>query len=272
MLYLVGLGLNESDIGLLLTRTLLGDTLVSLYLTTQADRIGRRRMLIAGAALMVAAGLAFASTRQLWLLVIAGTIGVISPSGQEVGPFLPIEQAALSQVTPIACEPMCLPGTRCWLIRIGARCAGGRLLDRRLQTSRAPVDSYRAVVVLYACIGGLLCLIFRAPPRPSKPQARAHPRRRRLFARLFRHPPIPSHRPQALGVVCPRFVWRRIRRPELCRVLVLSAVRCRSQDVGALFFAANIFAGLSALVHRASRIASACSTRWSSRTCRPTCC
>src|SRR5437868_11467170 len=100
VLYLVGLGLTESDTGLLLTSTLLGDTLVSLYLTTQADRIGRRRMLIIGAGLMAAAGIAFASTSRMWLLVVAGTIGVISPSGQEVGPFLPIEQAALSQVVP----------------------------------------------------------------------------------------------------------------------------------------------------------------------------
>src|SRR4051812_14704175 len=100
VLYLVGLGLSESDTGLLLTATLLGDTLVSLCLTTQADRIGRRRMLMGGALLMAAAGLAFAFTQRMWLLVAAGTIGVISPSGQEVGPFLSIEQAALSQVVP----------------------------------------------------------------------------------------------------------------------------------------------------------------------------
>src|SRR6266567_5952443 len=79
--YLVGLGLSASQTGLLLTLTLVGDTLVSLYLTTRADRIGRRRMLILGAALMAAAGLVFASTSRLWLLILAGTIGVISPSG-----------------------------------------------------------------------------------------------------------------------------------------------------------------------------------------------
>jgi len=47
VLYLVALGLTASQVGLLLTATLLGDTLISLGLTTQADRIGRRRMLIA---------------------------------------------------------------------------------------------------------------------------------------------------------------------------------------------------------------------------------
>src|SRR4051812_43071199 len=96
--YLVGLGLTESQTGLLLTSTLVGDTLVSLYLTTRADRIGRRRMLVAGAALMAGAGLASASTSTVWVLIVGGTIGVISRRGNEVGPFLPIEQAALSHV------------------------------------------------------------------------------------------------------------------------------------------------------------------------------
>src|SRR5947209_15699828 len=93
--YLTSLGLSPSQTGLLLTLTLAGDTVVSLYLTTRADRIGRRRMLIIGAALMAAAGLMFASTRSFVWLILAGTIGVISPSGNEVGPFLSIEQAAL---------------------------------------------------------------------------------------------------------------------------------------------------------------------------------
>ena len=97
--YLVGHRASASpQIGILLTATLVGDTLVSLFLTTRADRIGRRRMLIVGAALMAGAGLAFAFTTSLSLLVVAGTIGVISPSGGEVGPFLSIEQAALSHV------------------------------------------------------------------------------------------------------------------------------------------------------------------------------
>ena len=95
VLYLNSVGLTESQTGMLLTLTLIGDMLVSLWLTTRADRIGRRRVLRIGALLMTTAGLIFASTGNLLLLVLAGTIGVISPSGNEVGPFLPVEQAAL---------------------------------------------------------------------------------------------------------------------------------------------------------------------------------
>src|SRR5216683_5205172 len=75
--YLIGIGLSEPQTGTLLTLTLVGDTVVSLYLTTRADRIGRRRTLVVGAALMAAAGLVFASSHTLWILVLAGTIGVI---------------------------------------------------------------------------------------------------------------------------------------------------------------------------------------------------
>src|SRR4030081_2408964 len=65
--YLISLGLSESQTGLLLTLTLAGDTIVSLYLTTRADRIGRRRILIMGAILMAAAGLVFAFTHNFLL-------------------------------------------------------------------------------------------------------------------------------------------------------------------------------------------------------------
>jgi MFS family permease len=55
-------------------------------------------MLVLGACLMVLAGVLFAATRSFWLLLLAATVGVISPSGNEVGPFLAVEQAALTQV------------------------------------------------------------------------------------------------------------------------------------------------------------------------------
>src|SRR5215467_3929629 len=76
--YLTGIGLSEFQIGLLLTLTLAGDTAVSLALTTQADRIGRRRMLVVGAILMAGAGLAFAFTKNFLLLVLAALSEVIT--------------------------------------------------------------------------------------------------------------------------------------------------------------------------------------------------
>src|SRR4051794_30018241 len=72
VIYLRGLGLTDRQTGTLLTLTLVGDTAVSLRLTTQADVFGRRRTLIIGSVLMVFAGLVFAFTRNFLVLVVAG--------------------------------------------------------------------------------------------------------------------------------------------------------------------------------------------------------
>ena len=58
-LYLAALGLTEQQIGLVLTLTLIGDAVLSLWIAMVADRLGRRRMLMLGAGLMVFAGLVF---------------------------------------------------------------------------------------------------------------------------------------------------------------------------------------------------------------------
>src|SRR5690349_6789230 len=81
VLYLVLLGLRETQVGLLLTLTLLGDTLISLWITVNADRLGRKSMLLVGAGLMLLAGIVFALTNDFVILLITATIGVISPSG-----------------------------------------------------------------------------------------------------------------------------------------------------------------------------------------------
>src|SRR6266508_440275 len=97
-LYLAEAGLTEAQIGLLFTLTLVGDAAITLWLTTSADRLGRKRTLILGALLMIGAGIVFVLTRNVILLIIAAIIGVISPSGNEIGPFLSVEQAGLTQL------------------------------------------------------------------------------------------------------------------------------------------------------------------------------
>jgi len=160
--YLVSLGLTEADVGLLLTLTLAGDIGISLILTTRADRMGRRRTLIVGAILMAGAGVAFASTHNLLFLIIVGTIGVISPSGHEVGPFLSIEQAALSHLVSSRNRTevfawYTLAGSIA--TALGALC-GGALSGLAQKATFSASDSYRAVVLLYAALGVVLAVLF----------------------------------------------------------------------------------------------------------------
>ena len=68
---------------------------------------------IIGAGLMIFAGVVFALTSNITLLILTAIIGTISPSGNEVGPFLAIEQAALPQTTTDNSVPKYLLGTVC---------------------------------------------------------------------------------------------------------------------------------------------------------------
>ena len=182
VLYLAAAGLEPLAVGAVLTLTLVGDTVVSLWLTTHADRLGRRRVLIISSLLVVVAGVVFAATDWLPLLILAGVIGVISPTGNEVGPFLAVEQAALSEV---------VPGRRrtaifAWYNLAGyvatatGRSAAG-LLGQCSSTAGWPeLDAYRAVVVAYAGIGlAMAAVASRLGPGIEVPRS---PRPRRMTA------------------------------------------------------------------------------------------
>lgn len=155
VLYLVEIGLNEWEIGLLLSLALAGDTAISLWLTTTADRLGRRRTLIVGALLMLAAGIVFVSTGNLIWLVLAATIGVISPSGNEIGPFLSVEQAALSHIVSDDRRT----GVFAWYNLVGSfstalgALAGGLITEWSQQSGLAGAAAFRPVLLIYSSIG-----------------------------------------------------------------------------------------------------------------------
>ena len=256
VLYLAELGLKETEIGLLLTLILIGDTLISLWITTNADRIGRRRMLIVGAILMIFAGVFFALTRNFILLLIAATIGVISPSGYEVGPFLSIEQATLSQIVSDDKRTQVFAWYNLFgsfTTAIGSLC-GGTLVQLLEQTGVSPLGSYRMVVIGYAAMGLVLAFLFsrlssaveaprvRAPvssPSDTKRLLGLHKSRRVVFklSALF-----------SLDAFAGGFVLQSI-------LAYWFYVRFNVQPalLGSIFFGANVLAGLSALA--AARVA-----------------
>jgi len=161
-LYLIQLGLSEPQVGLLFTLTLVGDAGITLWLTTSADRFGRRRTLWVGALLMVGAGAAFILTREPLLLMIAAVIGVISPSGNEIGPFLSVEQAALTQLVPDKQRTQIFA----WYNLAGSfatatgALAGGWLAQLLQNGGMTVIDSYRAVLAGYAGGGVVLLILF----------------------------------------------------------------------------------------------------------------
>ncbi len=245
-LYLHQVGLSEGRIGMLFTLTLLGDAGISLWITTTADRIGRKRMLLLGAGLMVMAGVVFSLTRDPALLIIAGIIGVISPSGNEIGPFLSLEQAALSQL--LSSEKR----TRsfAWYNLAGSLAsalgalAAGLVAKVLMDTGHSEAASYRAIIYGYAGIGCALMTIFlflspaveaAAPAAGAEARVLGLHKSRGVVMKLSGLFSLDAF---AGGFVIQSMVayWFHIKYNVDAALL------------GSIFFGANIFAGLSGLL------------------------
>lgn len=253
-LYLSATGLSASGIGAILSATLAGDILVSLWVTMVADRVGRRNMLLFSAALMILAGLVFLLTTNPVLVTLAAIIGIVSPSGGEIGPFLSIEQATLSQLVPDSRRTRIFG----WYNLAGsfATAAGalaGGWMAQWLQTiGWSGLEAYRVIMGGYAGCGLALMLFFIFLSRHAEviPVAEAiggaikrtmglH----RSIAVVFRLSSLFALDAFAGGFVVQSMIawWLHIR------------YGTDEGMLGTLFFGANLLAGVSALL--ATRLA-----------------
>jgi MFS family permease len=251
VLYLAKLGLNEGLIGLLLSLALIGDAVISLWMTTNADRFGRRRILIVGAGLMLFAAVLFALTDNVVLLLFAAIVGVISPSGYEVGPFLAVEQAALAQIIPDERHTSVFA----WYNLVGSFSTatgvlGGGIFSQSLQqVGISPVNSYRAVVIGYGAIGLLLAALFtRLSPLVETAISDSLPAGYRLGMHRSRGVVLKLSALFGLDAFAGGFVVQSL-------VAYWFHVRfgVEPATLGGIFFGANILAGISALA--AARVA-----------------
>lgn len=161
-LYLLETGLTTVQTGLIFAFTLAGDASITLLLTTHADRFGRKRTLLLGALLMLGAGIVFLLTQNILLLIAAAIIGVISPSGNEIGPFLSVEQAGLSQLVSNKKRTQVFA----WYNLVGSFATGagagiGGVLAHTLQSGgMSALESYRVVLAGYSVGGFVLFILF----------------------------------------------------------------------------------------------------------------
>ncbi|HYL57924.1 MAG TPA: MFS transporter [Candidatus Acidoferrales bacterium] len=102
--YLTAIGFSPVRVGAIVFGTLLGSAALTLWVGLATDRLGRRRVLLAACALMLATGTGFAHLTSFWPLFVVAVIGTLNPSARDVSLFLPIEQAAVAE----AAEPTAL--------------------------------------------------------------------------------------------------------------------------------------------------------------------
>ncbi|KAF2109624.1 major facilitator superfamily MFS1 [Lophiotrema nucula] len=154
--FLSSLGISDEHVGVFMTFTMLGDAVISFILTLVTDQLGRRKILAAGAILMATSGVVFSVSSTYWILVLVSVVGVISPSGNEIGPFRAIEESILSQLT----EKDDRSDIFVWYTMCGtAGAAIGTITSgwivQVLQSSATwnEINAYRIIFVLYAALG-----------------------------------------------------------------------------------------------------------------------
>jgi MFS family permease len=246
-LYLVQLGLKEGWIGLLFSLTLFGDAVISLLLTTSADQIGRRRTLIIGACLMAGAGIVFLVTHNPFFLILAAIIGVISPSGNEIGPFLSVEQASLAQLVPDESRTNVfawynLSGS--FATALGAL-SGGWLAQVLQKSGATPLAAYRSVLLGYA-IGGILLgflFLFLSPAIEVKNRVKETSLKRTLGLHRSRNVVMRLSALFALDAFAGGLIVQ-----SMIAYWFYLRFKVDTGVLGSIFFGANLLAGISALL------------------------
>ncbi len=244
-LYLAEAGFTGGQIGLLFTFTLAGDAFITLWLTTSADRFGRKRTLILGALLMAGAGVAFILTRNIFLLIFAAVVGVISPSGNEIGPFLSVEQAGLTQIITANKRTQYFA----WYALVGSfataagALAGGWLAQILQNNGWTALESYRVILIGYAFGGFLLLLLFLSLSNSIEAEAIQDTTKRVLGLHRSRN---------VVFKLSSLFAMDAFAGGLLVQSLMAYWFHIRfgvdSGILGSIFFGANILAGISALL------------------------
>ena len=177
--YLLVLGFDAFEVGVLTAATLLGSASLTLFAGLITARFGHRRPLLAAAGLMVATGLGFAGLQAFWPLLLIAFVGTINPSTGDVSVFLPLEQSLLAQSVSdkdrtalfvrysLAGSLMGAAGT---LLAALPDIVGG-------WSGATPLQIIQGMFLLYAVIGLASAMIYRRveerPPVPG--DARSEP-------------------------------------------------------------------------------------------------
>jgi MFS family permease len=215
--YLLALGFSPLEVGVVATVSLLGSALLTIGVGFLGARHDHRQLLLAGASLMIATGVAFAVVHEYALLLIVAFAGTINPSAGSVSVFVPLEHAALAREITDANRTNMF--ARYSLV--GALAGAVGALASATPDLVAPLGLDQRTAInpdvrpLCASRRDRRSLLFAHPAAPS-----GAGRRRDVRAR-----PLAHRRLQAGRAVQSRCLRRRLRRPVAAGPVAVRAVR-----------------------------------------------
>ena len=190
--YMTALGYDAIAVGLVATASLLGTAALTLAIGVIAPHHDLRALLIFGAGLMIATGLAFPNVEHFTLIALVGFIGTVNPSGGDLGVAVPLEHAVLARTA--SDDKRTQVFARYSLI--GALCAAAGSLaaslpDFLVAAGSTRLGAFRLMFYAYAALGIVCALLYRRLPHARAeeraPQAPLGPSRGTVYklAALF---------------------------------------------------------------------------------------
>ena len=175
--YLSAIGFSTGEIGIIVSASLLGTALLTLAIGFVAPRHDLRSLLLGGAALMAATGVAFPNVTLFGPIAIVAFIGTINPSTGDLGVLVPLEHAMLARGA--SDEDRTHVFARYSLIGALSMAAGSlaaALPDAMALAGIGTLDAFRIMFYVYAVLGvGAFALYRRLPhaqgdaPRAATP-------------------------------------------------------------------------------------------------------
>jgi MFS family permease len=185
------LGYDSAAIGFVATASLLGTAALTLTVGWIAPRRDLRSLLLFGAGLMAATGIAFPNVEHYFLIAAVAFIGTINPSGGDLGVLVPLEHTVLARSTTDdgrtrVFARYSLTGALCTAAGSLAASAPDFLLSRGV----GALGAFRCMFYSYAALGIASAVIYRRVPHApaeTTPQAPLGPSRKTVYklAALF---------------------------------------------------------------------------------------
>jgi MFS family permease len=171
--YLAALGFSATQIGFVLSASLLGTALLTLGVGFIAPGHDLRNLLLAGAFLMIATGVVFPNVELLAVMAIVAFVGTINPSTGDLGVLVPLEHAMLAHEAPD--EERTRTFARYSLIGALSMAAGSlaaALPDFMAFADIGRVSAFKIMFYAYAVLGLLCAALYQRLPRARMNEAR----------------------------------------------------------------------------------------------------
>jgi MFS family permease len=173
--YMAALGYDAVAVGIVATASLLGTALLTLIVGWIAPRHDLHALLLFGAGLMTATGLAFPNVEHFVLIVLVAFVGTINPSGGDLGVLVPLEHAVLARhSTDDKRTHIFARYSLIGALSMATGSLAASLPDFLVSAGNTELGAFRLLFYAYAALGVLSAALYRQVPHARADEQSRH--------------------------------------------------------------------------------------------------